>query len=184
MTRFHAAAVALFLLGAPGAAGAMARRAPATEGTAAQKKDYLSDLEADKIRDADTPNERVKLFLNFAADRLKKFRYELSRTLPESRRNETLNGLLNSYTGCVDDAADVITLAVEKQQEIRAGVKDMEARAKEYLSELQEIESKGGKESPSYKVTLDDAIEATEDAIRDAEDAEKEMAPPPVRRKP
>ena len=27
------------------------------------EKDYLSGVEADKIRDAETPNERIKLFL-------------------------------------------------------------------------------------------------------------------------
>ncbi len=39
------------------------------------KKDYLSDYEADKIRDAETPNERIKLFVQFADERLKKFQY-------------------------------------------------------------------------------------------------------------
>src|SRR5437870_8667669 len=36
---------------------------------AAPQKDYLSALEADKIRDAETPNERIRLFLTFAEDR-------------------------------------------------------------------------------------------------------------------
>jgi len=39
----------------------------------AGQKDYLSAVEADKIRDAETTNERIKLFLTFADDRLKKF---------------------------------------------------------------------------------------------------------------
>ena len=43
-----------------------------------QEKDYLTSLEADKIRDAETPNEKVKLFLTYAEDRLKKFQYELA----------------------------------------------------------------------------------------------------------
>ena len=34
------------------------------------EKDYLSTIEADKIRDAESPNERIKLFLEFADDRL------------------------------------------------------------------------------------------------------------------
>jgi peptidoglycan hydrolase CwlO-like protein len=146
-----------------------------------QKKEYLSDEEADKIRDAQTPNLRVKLYLGFAADRLKKFQYELDRTLPQSRRGETLNGLLNAYAGCIDDAADVISLAVEKQQEIRAGIKEMQSKAKEYLATLEKIQEKGT-DVESYKDTLEDAIEGTKDAINDAQQAEKEMAPPPVRR--
>src|SRR5215468_3051768 len=73
------------------------------------EKDYLSSVESDKIRDAETPNERIKLFLTFAEDRLKKFQYELDHPSP-NKHNEMLNYLMNSYIGCVDDAADLIQL--------------------------------------------------------------------------
>ncbi len=146
-----------------------------------QKKEYLSDEEADKIRNADSPNMRVKLYLTYAADRLKKFQYELDRTMPQSRRGETLNGLLNAYSGCIDDAADVISLAVEKQQDIRAGIKEMQSKGKEYLATLEKIQQKGT-DLESYKETLEDAMDGTKDAISDAAKSEKEMAPPPVRR--
>ena len=49
----------------------------------AQQKDYLSPLESDKIRDAETTNDRIKLFLTFADDRLKKFQYELAASFVE-----------------------------------------------------------------------------------------------------
>lgn len=145
-----------------------------------QKRDYLSEEEADKIRDAETLDLRVKLFLSYAADRLKKFQYEEERTLPQARRSETLNGLLNAYSGCVDDAGDVISLAIEKQKDIRAGIKAMQTDGKQFLETLHKFEK--NKDVDSYKETLDDAIEGTEDAVQDAEKAEKEMSPPPVRR--
>jgi hypothetical protein len=171
---FALSATSIFSIAAkPSAASARA--------AAPQKKEYLSDEEAEKIRNAETPSMRVKLYLGFAADRLKKFQYELDRTLPQSRRGETLNGLLNAYSGCIDDAADVISLAVEKQQDIRAGIKDMQNKAKEYLATLEKIQQKGT-ELESYKETLEDAIDGTKDAITDSAKAEKEMAPPPVRR--
>src|SRR6266481_5931106 len=80
-----------------------------------QKKEYLTQSEADKIRDAETPGERIRIFISFAEDRLKKFQYELGRSVPERRRSEILNGLLNGYAGCFDDAADQIAIAREKQ---------------------------------------------------------------------
>jgi hypothetical protein len=171
---FALSAVSLLSVIAP--TRAVSSRAPAP-----QKKEYLSEEEADKIRDADTPNLRVKLYLTFAADRLKKFQYELERTVPQSRRGETLNGLLNAYSGCIDDAADIISLAVEKQQDIHAGIKDMQIRGKDYLATLEKIQQKGT-DLESYKETLEDAIDGTKDALSDATKAEKEMAPPPVRR--
>ncbi|MGA8268498.1 MAG: hypothetical protein WB787_12090, partial [Candidatus Acidiferrales bacterium] len=125
-----------------------------------QKRDYLSEEESDKIRDAETQDIRVKLYLSFAADRLKKFQYEIERTQPQARRSETLNGLLNAYSGCVDDAADVISLAIEKQKEIRVGIKEMQTKGKEFLLTLHKFEENKGVDS--FKETLDDAIEGTE----------------------
>ncbi|MGB0037140.1 MAG: hypothetical protein WBP79_16860 [Candidatus Acidiferrales bacterium] len=148
-----------------------------------EKKEYLTESEADKIRDADTPSLRIKLYLSFAEDRLKKFQYELTRATPERRRSEILNGLMNAYSGCVDDGADQIGLAREKQADVRDAVKLMQTKGKQFLETLEQF-NKGGPEFDLYKDTLEDAIEATKDAVADAEKAEKEMLPPPVRRKP
>lgn len=148
-----------------------------------QHKDYLSVEEADKIRDADTPSLRIKLYLSFADDRLKKFEYEIHRTVPERRRSEILNGLLNAYVGCMDDAADQIAVAREKQLGIRDAVKLMQTKGKEFLDQLEKYEQ-GGPELDTYRDTLEDAIDGTKDALSDAAEAEKEMPPPPMRRKP
>ncbi len=145
------------------------------------EKDYLSNVEADKIRDAETPNERIKLFIMFADDRIKKFQYELQHP-SQTNHEQQLNYLMNSYIGCVDDAADLVQLGIEKQQNVRAGVDLMAEKAKEYLEILNKIKAEA-KEIEVYKENLDDAIEGTQDALNDAEKAKKSVAPPPVRRK-
>jgi hypothetical protein len=155
--------------------------APSFVCVAAQQKDYLSSLEADKIRDAETVNERIKLFLTFADDRLKKFQYELEHP-STNRHGDMLNALLNGYVGCVDDAADLIQLGIEKQDNIRQGVDMMASRAKEFLVVLEKLSNEGA-ERETYKDNLDDAIEGTRDAMNEAEKAKKKVAPPPVRRK-
>jgi hypothetical protein len=145
------------------------------------QKDYLSALESDKIRDAETTNERIKLFLTFADDRLKKFQYELQH--PSSNKHpEMLNALMNAYVGCVDDAADLVQLGIQKQENIRLGIDLMAGRTKEFLAILEKL-SADGTEIDIYKDNLDDAIEGTRDAMNDAEKAKKAVAPPPVRRK-
>ena len=145
------------------------------------QKDYLSAVEADKIRDAENTNERIRLFLGFAEDRLKKFQYELQH--PASNKHpEMLNALMNAYVGCVDDAADLVQLGIEKQENIRKGIDLMVSRSKEFLETLNKISAEGA-EIDIYKDNLDDAIEGTRDAMNDAEKAKKSVAPPPVRRK-
>ena len=148
----------------------------------AQKKDYLSDSEADKIRDAETTSERIKLFISFAADRIKKLQYEFAHP-GELHRDERINTLINAYAGCIDDASDLIQVGVDKQQDVRDAIKDMQSKAPEFLTYLKELSGKGQAVAP-YKENLDDAIDATNDAIRDAAEAIKENAPPPVRRRP
>ena len=144
-------------------------------------KDYLSSVEAGKIRDAETTNDRIKLFLIFAEDRLTKFQYELDH--PSSNKHvEMLNYLMNSYIGCVDDAADLIQLGLEKQDNIRQGIDLMAAKSKDFLETLKKF-SASGPELEVYKDNLDDAVEGTEDALREAEKARKKAAPPPIRRK-
>src|SRR5580704_3666194 len=138
--------------------------------SAQDKKDYLSDSEADKIREAYTTSNRMLLYVSFADDRIAKLKYTLAHPGTDRRRAEQLNAMINGYTGCIDDAADVIDVARERQQDIRAGLKALTARAKEHLAYLQELQ-KSGPELDSYKETLDDAVEATQDALTDAEKA-------------
>jgi len=146
-----------------------------------QDKDYLSAIEADKIRDAETTNDRIVLFITFAEDRLKKFQYELDHP-SQTRHADLLNFLMNAYSGCLDDAADLIQLGIHKQENIRKGVDLMAAKAKEFLVVLNKL-SAGGAEKEIYKDNLDDAIEGTNDALKEAEQAKMKVAPPPVRRK-
>jgi hypothetical protein len=148
-----------------------------------QKKDYLTEIEADKIREAVEPADRIKLFMDFADDRLKKFQYELNRQVPDRRRVEMLNNLMNGYAGCVDDAADQIGIARERQADIRSALKLMKAKTKEFLEVLEGLEH-GGRDLEIYKDTLDDAVDATKDAVADIEKAEKDLSAPPVRRRP
>jgi hypothetical protein len=114
---------------------------------------------------------------------LKKFDYELNRKVPEARRSEILNSLLNGYSGCVDDGADQIDLAKEKQVDIHEALKLMETKYKTFMDQL-EMYDKGGPEIDTYRDTLEDAIDGTKDALSDVQDAEKKMLPAPVRRKP
>jgi hypothetical protein len=155
---------------------------PLMRAAAPPQKDYLTSVEADKIRDAERDtNERIRLFLSFAEDRLKKFQYELEHP-STNRHGDMLNSLLNAYVGCVDDAADLIQLGIEKQDNIRKGIDLMSSRAKEFLAVLEKL-SADGPEKELYKDNLDDAIDGTRDAMNDAEKAKTKVAPPPVRRK-
>ncbi len=83
----------------------------------------------------------------------------------------------------MDDASDLIDIAIEKQQEIHEALQDLQLHTKEYLTYLQQLRTSGPSRD-EYKDNLDDAVEATQDAQSDADKALKEIQPPPVRRGP
>jgi len=149
----------------------------------AQKKDYLTDAEGDEIRDAYAPSLKIKLFAQFANDRILKIKYELTHLDPADRRQgERINDLLNAYAGCIDDGDEIVGIAVEKQEDVHAAMKLFTADAKDFLPYLQSLEPKAPL-LDAYKDNLDDAIEATQDAISDLADAATEDSTAPVRRK-
>lgn len=147
------------------------------------KKEYLTESEADRIRDAYEPADRIALYMKYAEDRLKKFQYELNRKVQDRRRVEVLNNLLNAYAGCMDDAADQIAVGQERQSDIRSALKLMKAKGGEFLDILEKLQQ-NGTELDTYKDTLEDAIDGTKDALTDVDNGLKNAAAPPVRRKP
>jgi chromosome segregation ATPase len=147
-----------------------------------ERKDYLSEGEANQIRDAYEPAMRISLYMKFAEDRLKKFQYELNRKVQDRRRAEVLNNMLNAYTGCIDDAADQIAVGQERQADIHGALKLMKSKVNEFLDILEKLQEKG-QELDTYKDTLLDAIDGTKDALTEVDNALKTAAPPPVRRK-
>jgi hypothetical protein len=149
----------------------------------AQKKDYLSAREAAEVRDADTPSDRIKLFISFAGDRIRKIQYEFEHPSDNTHPADRINALINNFASCVDDAADLIDDGADKQQEIRPAIKEMQARAPEFLMYLKSLQDQGAK-MDDYKENLNDAVESVNDALKTAADAMDILAPPPVRRKP
>jgi len=149
---------------------------------AAAQKDFLSQLEADKIRDADDPREKIKLFALFAEDRWKKFQYEQAKGASDKRRAERMAALLDAFVGCMDDASELLQLGRTKQQDILKGVQFLQLKAKEFQPEL-ERQIAATPATAAYKENLDYALLAVKEALEEAEKATKEISPGPVRRK-
>ena len=177
--RFITLPAGLLLLGS-----FLSAASPRSISAAQQKKEYLSETEADKIRKAGATGPRIVLYAGFASDRIKKLKYEFAHIDPaDQKRADRLNALIMGYAGCIDDAADLLDIGIEKQQDIQDGVKALRAGLKEFLPYLQDLAA-NGPERASYKSNLEDAIEATQDAQKDVDNASKEMSAPPVRRNP
>ena len=82
----------------------------------AQKKDYLTDAEADKIRDAETPSLRIRLFISFASMRIDKLKYEFAHPEDSLNRPRQLGGDMDR-SGAAAIAAGVVLVVAELDPE-------------------------------------------------------------------
>jgi len=147
------------------------------------QRDHLTQTEADKIRDADTTNDRIRLFLDFAQDRLDRFQRELRMKGAGPRWADYLNDLLDAFDSCVEEAAGRVSDGLHNGEDVRAGIKQVEKRVPEFLKELEKIRAQGT-DLKLYQDALDDAMDDLRDVIQRAEKADQELQRNPPKRKP
>jgi hypothetical protein len=170
MRRAWRGAAVLAAILACGTATASAARLPA----GSPQGDYLTHTEADKIRDAESPNERIKLFLDFAADRLQRFNRELHMKDTGPRRADFLNSLMDAFDSCVNEASSRIDNAVSNGNDVRDGIKDMEQRGADFMTALEKIK-KENLDLSQYRDALEDAMGDLRDDIKDAKKEEHRL---------
>lgn len=139
-----------------------------------QQSDFLTQTEAEKVRNADSPNARIGLFLDFAADRLRRFEHELQMKETGPLRVDFLNDLLDSFSSCVDEASGRVDGAMNNGKDVRAGIRDFNKRVPEFLAELKKIKAKGIN-LKLYKDSLDDAASDLRYDLRDVKKDEKQL---------
>lgn len=142
--------------------------APAAAGARPAQQDYLTETEAGKIRDAGSADERIGLFLDFAADRLHRFEQELQMKGAGPLRADFLNDLLDSFSSCVDEAADRVDSGLNDGEDVRAGLQDVRKRIPGFLAELKKIPAKGPNAS-AYHLSLSDAKADLQDDLSEVE---------------
>ncbi len=141
---------------------------------AVQNQDYLTHDEADKIRDAYTSNARIKLFLDFAADRIARFERERTLKNPGPRQTGFLNNLLDAFSSCVDEAQGYIDDALTNGHDVRVGIQDFQKRVPDFFSRLEKIRSSGADIAP-YHYALGDAIADMREDLQDVAKVKKQL---------
>lgn len=154
---------------------------PGQPRAAAQRPEYLNDDEIEKVREAQEPNDRAKLFLKFASERLQRFQQALANPpQEESKRSayrENLSYLLAAFTACLDDAADAVQIGYQHGAIVYKGASEMTKLGEGYMKTLEGLQQNRGPDFSAYEATLDDSIEATRDALAEAKKIVAEQAP-------
>jgi hypothetical protein len=128
----------------------------------AQNRDYLTADEIDRVRDAQEPNLRLKLYVEFARERVAVLQQYLSKEKPG--RSALIHDTLEDYAHIIEAIDTVSDDALLRKVPIDVGMKEVASAEGEMLTTLQKIEDSAPKDLARYEFVLKNAIDTTSDS--------------------
>src|SRR5580698_4831492 len=127
------------------------------------EKDFLTENEIEKVREAQLPNDRLKLYALFARQRLD----QLQRLLEKEKKGRSLAAreLLEDYASIIDAIDTVSDDALKRGIDITLGTAEVIGSEKRFLEQLQKIQDRNPADLDLYEVALKEAIASTSDSI-------------------
>ncbi len=132
----------------------------------AQKPDYISDEEEDKIREAQEPSERIELYLTLAQSRLDRIEGFRSKPLdPQYDNGAYIDRLLDEYISLTDEMKNWIQDQYDRRGDMRRGLRKVLEMGPKQLHDLGRIQASPDAYAADYAKSLGDAKDDLTDAL-------------------
>jgi hypothetical protein len=132
----------------------------------AQKPDYISDEEEDKIREAQEPSERIEVYLTLAQSRLDRIEGFRSKPMdPQYDNGAYIDHLLDEYISLTDDLKNWIQDQYDRQGDMRKGLRKVLEMGPKQLHDLGRIQESPDAYAADYAKSLRDAKDDLTDAL-------------------
>ncbi len=133
----------------------------------AQKKGvFLTEDEQDKLREAQDPSERIKLYLEFEQARLDRFDNFRSKPAdPKYDNGAYMDDLLGQFIGLNDELKNWIDDQYDRNGDMRGGLHLLLDAGPKQLEKLRRIQQSPNANSADYADSLRDAIDDLTDTL-------------------
>jgi len=128
----------------------------------AQDRDFLTPDEVDQVREAQEPNERLLLYVQFARQRMDLLQQYLAKEKPG--RSIFIHNTLEDYSQIIDAIDSVSDDALRHHRPLDKGMMAVINAEKDFLAQLNKIQDSEPKDLDRYKFVLTQAIDATNDS--------------------
>jgi hypothetical protein len=128
-----------------------------------QQHDFLTSDEVEQVRLVQEPNERIKLYLQFAQERIALIEQLLSKNKPG--RSLQIHDTLDDYCKIIEAIDTVGDDALRRKLPIDKGMEDAVRSEKEFLAKLNKIEPSAPDDLGRYDFVLQTAIDTTSDSL-------------------
>jgi hypothetical protein len=128
----------------------------------AQDRDFLTPNEVAQIREAQDPNDRLKLYVHFARMRMDLIDQYLAKE--KAGRSVFIHDNLEDYSQIIEAMDSVADDALRHNRTIDKGMLLVLDAEKEFLDKLTKIQDADPKDLDRYKFVLTEAIDTTSDS--------------------
>jgi len=133
---------------------------------AAAQREFLTNDEIERVREAQEPNARLLVYVQFAKQRIDQLNQQIARD--RKGRSVLVRQLLEDYTQIVDAIDTVSDDALKRGKSIDESLVAVASAERKFLDQLRKIEAAMPHDLDMYEVSLKDAEDTTAESIETA----------------